>query len=237
VPDTTRVIAGSCTATFEDDDHDRDRRQYGALVVLVKPDGTVLAHDAAGYQPVAWLTRPDAVTVDDDRVTATDGDQRLRVDFHDTRTATHPTSDAGPPVGDCPDCDDRLVRARGALACPDCDARYPLPDGAAVTDEQCPDCALPRVRVERGASFVVCPDRGCDPLDDRVRAAFDGAWSCRCGGDLRVRRRRTLVLACGECSASYAVPDGTHDDDCGCGLPAFETAAGRRCLDTTCRRC
>ena len=58
---TIRVFAGDCTITFEGD---RDRTQRGRVVVVVKPDRTTLVHDADGYQPVAWLTRPDSLTVE-----------------------------------------------------------------------------------------------------------------------------------------------------------------------------
>lgn len=238
MPDATHVIAGTCTTTFTGD---RDRRQHGDVLVVVKPDGTTLVHDAAGYQPVAWLTRPDAVTVESDAIVASDGDQRLRVDVHDAHArGQYPTTNAGVPVGDCPDCDGRLVRTRGGVSCPGCGRRYGLPAGATVTDGTCSDCGLPRIRVERGASFVVCLDRDCDPLDARVRTAFDREWSCPdCGGDLRVIRRGGLVLGCEhypDCETGFAFPEGIHDGTCGCGLPAFETDAGRRCLDSGCDR-
>jgi DNA topoisomerase-1 len=56
--DGLRVLAGDCTV-IEDGDERRERR--GRVVVVVKPDDTVLVHDRTGYQPVAWLTRADAV--------------------------------------------------------------------------------------------------------------------------------------------------------------------------------
>ena len=239
MPDATHVIAGTCTTTFEGDGRETD--QHGDVVVVVKPDGTTLVHDAAGYQPVAWLTRPEAVTVDDAGVTARDGDQRLRVDVLDAHArGRYLTSDAGVPVGACPDCDGTLVRTRGTVACPTCEASYGLPAGATITDETCTDCGLPRVRAERGASFVVCLDRDCESLDERVRAAFDREWDCPvCGGDLRVLRRGGLILGCEhypDCEAGYAFPEGVHDGTCACGLPVFETATGRRCLDSGCER-
>jgi DNA topoisomerase-1 len=236
MPDATHVIAGTCTTTF--DGTGRDRRQHGDVLVIVKPDGTTLVHDAAGYQPVAWLTRPESVTVEPDAVTAADGDQHLSVSVHDTHArGRYPTSDAGVPVGECP-CGGRLVRARGAVTCPACGDRYGLPTGAAVTDEHCSECGLPRVRVERGATFVVCLDRGCESLDERVRAAFDREWDCPdCGADLRVLRRGGLVLGCDrypDCETAFAFPEGAHDGTCTCGLPAFESSSGRRCLDAGC---
>ncbi len=237
MPDCTHVIAGTCTTTFTGD---RDRHQHGDVLVVVKPDGTTLVHDAAGYQPVAWLTRPDAVTVDDDTVTASDGDQHLSVRIHDAHSrGRYPTSDAGVPVGECPDCDGRLVSARGRVTCPGCERDHGLPSGATVTDESC-DCGLPRLRVQRGASFVVCLDRRCESLDERVRQAFDRQWACPdCGGDLRVLRRGGLILGCErypDCETGFAFPEGVHDGTCGCGLPVFETDTGRRCLDSGCDR-
>jgi DNA topoisomerase-1 len=237
MPEPVHVIAGRCTTVSEGT---REQEQHGDMVVLIKPDGTTLVHDASGYQPVAWLTRPERVTVGADAVTATDGDQRLTVDIHGAHAREgYPLTDAGVPVGRCPDCDGSLVRTRGAVVCPDCDDRYGLPGQAAVLDETC-DCGLPRLRVERGASFVVCLDRDCESLDERVRAAFDQEFDCPdCDGDLRVLRRGGLMLGCEhypDCEASFAFPDGIHDGECACGLPAFETATGRRCLDSDCER-
>jgi DNA topoisomerase-1 len=237
MPDATHVIAGTCTTTFTGD---RDRHQHGDVLVLVKPDGTTLVHDATGYQPVAWLTRPDAVTVGSDTVTATDGDQRLTVDIHSAHARDrYPTSDAGVPVGACPDCGGTFVRARGSVTCPTCGERYGLPERATVLDESC-DCGLPRLRVERGETFHVCLDRTCEPLDERVRAAFDRAFDCpNCNGELCVLRRGGLILGCEhypDCDTGFAFPAGVHDGTCACGLPVFETATGRRCLDADCER-
>jgi DNA topoisomerase-1 len=249
VPKRIRVFAGDCIATFEDGTAgggSRDRAQRGRVVVLVKPDDTVLVHDADGYQPVAWLTRPDSVTVeaDDDgfTITARADERRLRVRSVDaTDRRTLPASRAGIPVGDCPDCGGPLVRAGGAVRCVGCRERYGLPAGASVTDEPCPDCGLPRLRVERGEPIDVCLDPACEPLADRVRDVLDGAVDCPdCGAPLRVREAtgRTF-LGCErypDCEASFPVPAGRIVDDCGCGLPVFETASGRRCLDPACDR-
>jgi DNA topoisomerase-1 len=256
--DVMRVFAGECTTIFEGT---RERTQHGHVVVLVKPDRTVLVHDADGYQPVAWLTRPDSLTVEanasvDDSVraggaertgggfgiTARAGDQTLRVVSHRTfGSAQYPTAPAGVPVGTCPSCDDVLVRTGGEVVCLDCGDQYPLPSGASVLESTCADCGLPTVRVERGNAFEVCLDRSCDPLDERVRERFDGEWSCPgCGKPLRVRRRGAgLVLGCDgypDCETSVSIPAGIAVARCECGLPVFETAAGRRCLDATCDR-
>lgn len=242
VTDTTQVLAGECTTTFEGS---RDRTQRGHVVVVVKPDKTVLVHDADGYQPVAWLTRPEALTVETTPagfgVTARTGDQTLRVVSHAmTGRAHYPVSPAGVPVGTCPDCDGALVRRAGEVSCLGCEAAYGLPAGAAVLEDRCGDCGLPRMRVERGAAFELCVDRDCDPLDDAVRERFDRAWACPdCGSDLRVLRRGGLLAGCDaypDCDAAFSIPAGVVVDDCGCGFPVFETASGRRCLDATCDR-
>jgi DNA topoisomerase-1 len=236
--DAMRVFAGECTTTFE------DRIQRGHVVVLVKPDRTVLVHDADGYQPVAWLTRPDSLTVEADDagfgLTARTTERTLRVVSHSLAgRATYPVSEAGVPVGRHPETDGTLVRTRGTVVDLESDAEYPLVSGATVLEETCPDCGLPRMRVERGDAFEVCIDRACDPLDDAVRERFDREWACPdCGSDLRViRRRGRLLLGCDaypDCETAFTIPAGVVVDECACGLPVFETATGRRCLDGTC---
>lgn len=236
--DPIRVLAGDCTVVF---DGDRREEHRGRVTVVVKPDNTVLVHDADGYQPVAWLTRADAIACsreDGFAVDARAGDQRLRVVAHaEDGFARYPASEAGTPVGECPDCDGTLVRTGGAVACLGCGARHGLPSGATVTDERC-DCGRPRLRVERGQPFDVCLDRECDPLDDAVKAAFDRVWDCPdCGDDLRVLRRGGLLAGCDaypDCEASFSIPAGTVVGECACGLPLFDTGGGRRCLDGTC---
>ncbi|WP_226011679.1 topoisomerase DNA-binding C4 zinc finger domain-containing protein [Halomicrobium salinisoli] len=234
--DGTHVLAGECTMVF---DGSREREQRGDVVVLVKPDNTVLVHDADGYQPVAWLTRADSVTVESGTVVARDGDELLRVVTHDEHgRGRYPASVAGVPVGDCPDCRGTLVRADGAVSCTDCDARYGLPDDASVTGRRCGDCDLPTVRAERGRAFEVCLDRECDSLDERVKTAFDREWTCpECGSDLRILRRGGLIAGCErypDCDTGFSLPAGVIIDDCDCGLPVFETATGWRCLDARC---
>jgi DNA topoisomerase-1 len=252
-----RTYAGPCTATFTDRDGegDRERRQRGRALVVVKPDDTVLVHDARGYQPAAWLTRPESLSVtredvhagpgpadasDAVRIDARDGGQRLRVRVEEpTLDAAVPASPMGVPVaGRGPDGGD-LIRARGAVVAPGSGERYPLPAGATVLERTC-DCGLPLARVERGASVEVCVDRDCDPLDDAVREALDREFDCPdCGADLRVRRRGSLLLGCDghpDCETGFAIPEGVIDGTCGCGLPAFSAGDGRRCLDATCGR-
>jgi len=236
MPETAHVIAGRCTTVFEGT---REQEQHGDAIVLVKPDGTVLVHDASGYQPVAWLTRAETVTITPDTIAARDGGQSLTVTVHEASArGRYRTSDAGIPVGSCPDCDASLVRSRGTVSCPDCGDEYSIPSDATVLENTCGDCGLPRFRAERGDSFVVCLDYDCESLDDRVREAFDREFDCpECGSDLRVLRRGGLLLGCDaypDCETSYSFPDGSHDGTCGCGLPVFETASGRRCLDSGC---
>jgi len=303
---TIRVFAGDCTTTFEGE---RTRTHRGRVVVVVKPDRTTLVHDADGYQPVAWLTRPDSLTVEAGAASGTQradgdgegqspsgnraspgdseaqsasgrssglrggqaasngtaepspgpreeaadgdagfglvaraGDQVLRVISHrSSGRATYPVSEAGVPVGSDPETGEPLVRAGGDVRGVDSGVRYPLPAGATVTDESCPSCGLPTIRAEAGEVFEVCLDRSCEPLDDAVRERFDREWACpQCGSALRIIRRGGRLLAgCDaypECETAFAIPAGVVDGECDCGLPTFETARGRRCLDGTCDR-
>jgi DNA topoisomerase-1 len=211
------------------------------VVVLIKPDNTVLVHDVDGYQPVAWLTRADSVSHASNggfSVTAIAGERSLHVE---SQTAygfgRYPGSRAGIPVGDCPACSRVLVRAGGRVSCPGCGIEYGLPDGASVLEDRC-ECGLPTMRVSRGEAFELCLDRGCASLDDAVRDRFDGAWGCPdCGGALRIIRRGGLLAGCEnypDCEVGYVIPDGVVVGDCGCGLPSFETPRGRRCLDARC---
>jgi len=234
--DGLRVMAGECTTVFEGS---REREQRGNVLVVVKPDNTVLVHDAEGYQPVAWLTRAESVAVDDGTVTARDGDELLRVVAHyEHGSARYPASSAGVPVADCPDCPGTLVRARSAVDCTACEASYGIPTDAEVTAGRCSDCGLPTFRVERGQSFECCLDRDCESMDDVVAAAFDRQWDCpNCDGDLLILRRGGLLAGCErypDCDTGFALPAGVVVGECACGLPLFETAGGRRCLDSAC---
>jgi len=236
--DGIRVMAGDCTTVFEGN---REREQRGEVLVVVKPDNTVLVHDADGYQPVAWLTRAESVTIEDGAIVARDGEELLRVVTHEEHgSARYPVSEAGVPVGDCSDCSGTLIRSNGAVQCTGCQARYALPSDATVTSGRCRDCHLPTIRTERGQAFELCLDRDCDSLDDRVKAAFDREWGCPdCDGDLRIVRRAGLLAGCEhhpDCETAFAIPTGVVVDTCGCGLPLFETAGGHRCLDATCEQ-
>ncbi|MFD1685042.1 endonuclease NucS domain-containing protein [Halobellus litoreus] len=239
--ETIRVFAGDCTTTFEGA---RARTQRGRVAVVVKPDRTTLVHDADGYQPVAWLTRPDSLTVETDEggfgLVARAGEQVLRVVSHESAGwVEYPVTEAGVPVGSHPETGEPLVRAGGDVRGLDSDVRYSLPAGATVLDDTCESCGLPKIRAEAGDAFEICLDRSCESLDDAVRERFDGEWTCPdCGSDLRIIRRGGRLLAgCDaypDCETAFAIPAGVVVDDCACGLPVFETARGRRCLDATC---
>ena len=110
--DALRVFAGDCTITTTGA---RENDLRGEVVVLLKPDNTVLVHDRDGYQPVAWLTRPDTLTYDgtsngDFSLTATDDGSCLEITANDEYgLGRYPASRAGTPVGTCPDCDGVLT--------------------------------------------------------------------------------------------------------------------------------
>ena len=237
--DSLLVLAGDCTTTFERGTDATERR--GAVVVVVKPDDTVLVHDANGYRPAAWLTRAERVQCsrEDDGfvLVATSDDRRLAVASHtEFGFARYPATPTGTPVGTCPDCGGTLVHADGVV-CLGCDARYGLPRDATVVDETC-TCGLPKMRVERGAEFELCVDRACESLDEAVRERFDREWTCpNCGGDLRILRRGGLIAGCErypDCETGFSIPVGVVAGECDCGLPRFETGDGTRCLDATC---
>lgn len=233
--DGTRVLAGECTTTFEGT---REQEQRGDVLVVCKPDNTVLVHDADGYQPVAWLTRADSVSLHDGVLTATDGEQRLRVETHEEYgSASYPTSPTGVPVGDCPNCDGRLVRADGVVRCLGCDVQHGIPRDATVLDAECA-CGFPKMHVARGRAFEVCLDRACESLDEAVKEALDREWDCpNCDGDLRILRRGGLLAGCEhypDCDTGWGIPAGTVVGECDCGLPLFETGSGQRCLATDC---
>ena len=234
---STRVIAGDCTVRSGGR---RETTRRGRVVVVVKPDDTVLVHDADGYQPVAWLTRPAELTLSTDPLwlVAVDGDESLHVAAEgEVTVAEHETTDAGVPVGECR-CGGPLVRAGGAVSCLGCRERFPLPGGASVRESTCDDCGLPRIRVERGETFEVCLDYDCESLLSAVEGRFDREWDCpECGGALEILRRGGLIAGCEDypdCETGFALPDGSVAGDCDCGLPRFETDAGERCLDSGC---
>ena len=241
MPEPLRILAGDCTVTYED--ADETRRERGKVVTICKPDKTVLVHDADGYQPVAWLTRADAVTIsraEPTTIIATGGDRQLRVTAVEPYGfSKYPVTGAGTPVGDCPahDCEGALVRDYGDVSCVTCGGMHSIPRDATMTGDTCEN-DHPQFRVDRGESFEVCIDRDCQPLDDAVQERFDREWDCpNCDGDLLVLRRGGLIAGCEhypDCDTGFGVPTGSVVEDCDCGLPVFETATGRRCLDTGC---
>ncbi|MFB6105322.1 MAG: DUF91 domain-containing protein [Halobacteriaceae archaeon] len=237
--DAVRLLAGDCTVTYRGTD---TVTQRGAVLVLVKPDDTVLVHDADGYQPAAWLTRGDTVEITrgDDGFTlaAAKDDATLRVESHTTAgDRYYPVSQAGETVGDCPDCAAVLVHTGATITCTGCQTRYPIPRDATLTGDRCPDCALPTMTVERGATFDVCIDADCDPLDAAVAAQFDSAWPCPdCGTGMTIATGRGLRATCPACETTVPVPRGTITGECPCGLPLFSTADATRCFDPGCPR-
>ena len=236
--DAISMLAGDCTVRFSGRE---DREQRGAVVLIEKPDGTVLVHDREGYRPVAWLTRADAVSWSPDgpTVEARTDEERLTVTCHEEHGhGRYPVSRAGPEAGWCPDCGGPLLRERGAVSCLSCPLRHSIPRDATVLEARCGSCSLPRMRAERGEAFEVCVDRACESLDTAVRDRFDRVFDCPvCGGDLLVLRRGGLILGCEnypDCETGFSLPAGTVEGTCGCGLPAFDVGDDRRCLDAAC---
>ena len=231
-----RTIAGDCLVRFEGR---RERTVRGRIVTLIKPDNTVLVHDIDGYQPVAWLTRPESLSVTRDPLwlLASDGEETLRLEAAgDVDVIEHDATDAGTPVGACR-CGGQLIRTGSDVVCLECSDRFGLPAGASMTDASCA-CGLPTFRTDHGDSFELCLDYECGSLLESVRGRFDREWDCpNCGGALRILRRGGLIAGCEgypDCDTGFSIPEGTVVGTCGCGLPVFETTSGRRCLDSTC---
>ncbi len=231
-----RTIAGDCLVRF---DGGRDRTVRGKVVVVIKPDNTVLVHDTDGYQPVAWLTRPESLSVTREPLwlLASDGEETLRIEaVGDVAVAEHEATDAGTPAGECR-CGGQLIRTGSDIVCLGCDDRFGLPSGASMTDSTCA-CGLPTFRIDRGDRFELCLDYECGSLLEAVRERFDREWDCpNCDGDLRVLRRGGVIAGCErypDCDTGFAVPDGRIVGSCSCGLPLFELPDGPRCLDSRC---
>jgi DNA topoisomerase-1 len=106
-----------------------------------------------------------------------------------------------------------------------------------VLEETCSTCGRPQMAVERGARFQLCVDPTCEPLDEAVAERFDGTWDCPdCSSPLTVDGTPAVALTCGACGLDHPLPHGRTTGACACGLPLFDTPAGIRCLDGTCRR-
>ena len=128
-----RTMTGDCLVRV---DGRRERTVRGRILVIIKPDNTVLVHDIDGYQPVAWLTRPENLSVTHEPLwlVASDGDETLRIEaVGELTVADHDATDAGTPVGTCR-CDGELVRTGNDVVCLECDDRFGLPSGASMTD-------------------------------------------------------------------------------------------------------
>lgn len=238
---TLRVLVGDCQIQLTGD---AERERRGQVLVLIKPDNTVLVHDIEGYRPVAWMTRAETVSIDDEEgiLTAVDGDQWLRIDLkHEQSDRQFAGSKAGEPVSTCITCRSPLVDAGNSVHCVGCDEQYGLPRGASLLDERC-ECGLPRMRVVRGDQFELCIDRSCEPLQEVVSERFDGRWECpdaQCDGRLRIIHRGGLMIACDaypDCNEQYSMPIGTVENTCGCGLPRFRINGSSQCLDSSCAK-
>jgi DNA topoisomerase-1 len=236
--DAIRVLAGDCTVRYSGGEA---REQRGAVLVVVKPDNTVLVHDASGYQPAAWLTRADTVSfardADGFRLVAREAGTRLRVESHEEYGHAHyPVSPAGTPVGDCPACGGRLVRDGGRVVCTGCLDSHAIPRDATIEGGTCEDCGLPTMVAERGARLEVCVDYDCESLAAAASERFGDAWDCPdCGSTLAIRQDRGLRAVCEDCGNAVSIPAGTVAGTCEeCGLPAFDDGDGRRCLDGDC---
>lgn len=246
--DEITVFAGDCTVRFEHDQSDDSdtpqgeiREERGSIVLIEKPDGTVLVHDQDGYRPVAWLTRADVVSwsPDGSAMRAVSGDQCLLLTCHEEHGyGQYPTTRAGTEAGACPDCGGTLLREPDAVVCLDCELEHSIPRDSTLLEEPCDICSLPQMRVERGDRFELCVNRSCESLDDAVRAVFDRTFGCpACEGDLLIRRRGGLILGCEnypECDTGFSLPTGQFEGICDCGLPLVKTEDTRRCLDASC---
>lgn len=234
-----RVIAGDCQIEV---DVDESLTYRGQVLLIIKPDQTVLVHDIDGYQPVAWMTRAEQISHDPDTgtITAVDGDRWLEITPVSTLIDRQlPGTSAGEPLADCPNCGGQLVHAHPHVHCVSCRNQYTLPATASIIDEQC-SCGLPRMAIDHGDRFELCIDRNCEPMEEVIGAQFDGTWACpsdNCNGSLHVIRRRNLLLACDaypDCDVAFRFPAGVIDGHCGCGLPRFTEGNGSRCLDASC---
>ena len=233
------VLAGECEIRSVDGGNERRR---GHVMVLIKPDRTVLVHDTEGYRPTAWITRAETISVDEEGgiLTAVDGDHWLRLEL-DHVVCDHrlPGSRAGRPVGECPTCSGTLVDTQGRVRCLGCTERYGLPRGAELLDSVC-QCGLPRMRVTRGASFELCIDRQCEPLVEAIAERFDGRWACPavgCDGSLAIHYREGVMARCDrhpDCQSAFRIPDRPIEGACGCGLPRFGRGSESQCLDPHC---
>ena len=208
MPDTIRVFAGDCTITFEGD---RTRTHRGHVAVVVKPDRTTLVHDTDGYQPVAWLTRPDALTVETGGTSPT---QRTAGDSEGQSPSGNRTS---PGDGE----------AQSALS------RSSGPRKEAADDEGFGIVARAGEQVLR-----VVSNRVAGRAEYPVSAAGVPVGTDPGTGEPLVRAGGDVVGV--DSDARYPLPRGASvtDESCSsCGLPVIRADAGATvevCLDRSC---
>jgi len=159
-------------------------------------------------------------------------------------------------VGKCPRCgkDLRIIRSRkgsfiGCSGYPECRQTYPLPRSARVepTDEKCPRCGLPMLRVIRKGQPVSlqCIDPQCESnLEKNV------VGKCpKCGKDLRIiysRNGKRFVGCSGypECDQTYPIfqrgriiSTGESCPECGAPIVIVKNGRSERriCIDANCK--
>jgi DNA topoisomerase-1 len=232
-----RIFAGDCTTAFEGS---RDRTQRGRVVIVIKPDRTTLVHDADGYQPVAWLTRPDSLTVETGSTGGADagdgGPGTATTRYGPGGDATD--ADAGPDPATGRDAGGFGIVARTAdetlrVTCHEETGRASFPVSAAgVPVGTCPDCGAVLVR----SRDVVCT--GCRAQYPLPSGSTVRDTACPdCGlPELRVERGRAFDLCLDPgCSPLAAAVVDAFDRvwDCpDCGSPLrVRRARGRVYLD------
>lgn len=232
--ETATLYAGD--ATVVEDAADR-REHRGRVVVLAKPDGTVLVHDATGYQPVAWLTRADTVTVTHDdafRVTAHDErtDDWLRVTGHPDGTRAdgreigglsgqYPVTAAGEPIGRCPACEGALVDTGGAVTCVHCSEHHAYPDDATIR------------RPTPGSTTLAASDAMAADGSDTMAVEASDAMATDASEGASAPTSATTTAATDD-----AAIDGSPAT-CDCGLPRMRVERGAVidcCVDRECER-
>jgi DNA topoisomerase-1 len=189
--ESIRVFAGDCTTAFTGG---RDRTRRGRVVIVIKPDRTVLVHDAAGFQPVAWLTRADSLTVETAARGAGPDGGSDRHGGDDDPTDDQWDDAADRRVPDPPSGGVGIVarsgeeRLRVVSHGPAARVRYPV-SAAGVPVGDCPECDGTLVR-NGGVTCLDCPVEHALPAGATVLDA-----RCDdCGAPLmRVERGATFV--------------------------------------------
>ncbi|NLT38380.1 MAG: DNA topoisomerase I [Methanomassiliicoccus sp.] len=159
-------------------------------------------------------------------------------------------------IGKCPDCgsDLKVIRGKfgkpfvGCSKYPECKRIYPYPPSALVqaTEEVCPECKAPRVRVVRKGQSpqVHCIDPSCESNRER-----NTVGDCpKCGKDLRVifSRAGKRFLGCSgypECKQTYPLPQygqfsATGEKCEACSAPMIQIwmrgQSWKSCVDMEC---